>query len=261
MQFKGSSLHYPSMITRKTSVISGYLERFPWLESAAFLAPLVAHMLVPQLTGMFFDGDDASTEAIAYTVSVAAQVVAAGAVFWFFAPVWLDHFPFRVSWLGLVVGVVGYLLWVGICSLDPERSFLSLFGLEKYWGQRDAFDPFTKISDGTHRSIFLLLRFSTLALIVPVAEELFLRGFLVRWIDDERLKPVRFDSLSLMALIAPTAASVLTHPEITAAIVWFSLVTWLMVYTKSFWNCVLAHMVTNLLLGIHVLATGSWELW
>ena len=249
------------MIQRKTPVIFGYLEQWPWLEAAAFLAPLIVHMLVPSLTGMFFDSNDPAAEANAYTASVAAQVVAAVVVFWLFLPVWLDHFPFRVTWHGLAVGVVGYLLWVGICSLEPERSFLSLFGWEKYWGSRTAFDPFTKIDSDLHRTLFLALRFSTLALIVPIAEELFLRGFLVRWIEDDNLKSVRFDNLSWMAIIAPTAVSVLTHPEIIAAIVWFSLVTWLMIHTKKFWNCVLAHMVTNLLLGIHVLATGSWELW
>jgi len=218
-------------------------------------------MLAPQLTGMFFDSNDPAVEATAYTVSVSAQIVAAAAVFWILYPIWLDHFRFRVSWHGIAVGVVGYVLWVWICSLEPERSFLSLFGLQEYWGRRTAFDPFSKISSSLHRSGFLLLRFTTLALIVPVAEELFLRGFLVRWIQDVDLKSVRFDSLGWMAIVAPTVCSVLTHPEIIAAIVWFSFVTWLMIYTKSFWNCVAAHMVTNLLLGIHVLVTRSWELW
>ena len=249
------------MIQRKTFGISGYFERYPGLETAAFVVPLVVHMLVPQLTGMFFDGDDPAVEATAYTVSVLAQIVAAVGVFWFFHRVWLDHFRFRVSWHGLAVGIVGYVLWVWICSLDPERSFLSLFGLREYWGKRTAFDPFSEISSSLHRTGFLALRFTTLALIVPVAEELFLRGFLVRWVEDVDLKTVRFDNLSWLAIAAPTICSVLTHPEIIAAIVWFSFVTWLMIYTKSFWNCVVAHMVTNLLLGIHVLVTGAWELW
>ena len=86
------------MIQRKTPVIFGYLEQWPWLEAAAFLAPLIVHMLVPQLTGMFFDGTDPAAEANAYTASVTAQVVAAVLVFWLFCPVWLDHFPFRVTW-------------------------------------------------------------------------------------------------------------------------------------------------------------------
>lgn len=222
---------------------------------------MIVHMLVPEVTKRFFDASDPSVEATAFTVSVLAQVIAALAIFCFFCRIWIDHFTLRASILAVVVGVVGYVLWVAICSFEPERSFLSLFGLEGYWPNRTAFNPFSEIKSDLHRYFFLALRFTTLALIVPVAEELFLRGFLVRWIEDVDLKSVRFDKLSWAAIIAPTAASVLTHPEIVAAIVWFSLVTWLMIRTKSLWNCVVAHMVTNLLLGIHVLATGAWELW
>lgn len=249
------------MIKPNTSGISGLFDRWPWLETAAFVGPMVVHMLVPQVTGMFFDSSDPAVEATAYTVSVAAQIVAAIALCLLFVRVWLDHFKFRVSILAVVVGVVGYVLWVGICVAEPERQFLSLFGLQDLWPSRTAFNPFKEIGEGLHRTLFLAMRFTTLALVVPVAEELFLRGFLVRWIEDVDYKAVRFNKLSWAAIVAPTVCSVLTHPETVAAIVWFSLVTWLMIHTKNFWNCVVAHMVTNLLLGIHVVAYGTWELW
>jgi hypothetical protein len=49
------------------------------------------------------------------------------------------------------------------------------------------------------------------------------------------------------------------HPgEFIAALVWFTLVTWLMVRTRNIWDCVVAHALTNLLLGCYVLATGKW---
>jgi hypothetical protein len=52
------------------------------------------------------------------------------------------------------------------------------------------------------------------------------------------------------------------HPaELLAALVWFSLITWLMVRTKNIWDCVAAHAVTNLLLGMYVVARGAWHLW
>jgi CAAX prenyl protease-like protein len=248
------------MTNPRTTGISKLFERWPWLHTAAFVAPMVAHMLVQAVVARFFDSSDTS-EATAYTVTVAVQILVALALFAFFFRTWLQHFKFRVSILAVVVGIIGYVLWVGICSLHPERQFLSLFGLQEFWPTRTAFNPFEEIGDSSRRNIFLMMRFTTLALVVPVAEELFLRGFLVRWIEDVDLKSVRFDSLGWQAIIAPTVCSVLTHPEIVAAVVWFSLVTWLMIRTKSIWNCVLAHMVTNLLLGIHVVMTGAWELW
>jgi len=49
---------------------------------------------------------------------------------------------------------------------------------------------------------------------------------------------------------------VLSHPgEVFAAVAWFSLVTWLMVRTRNIWDCVVAHAVTNLLLGVYVVGS------
>jgi len=109
--------------------------------------------------------------------------------------------------------------------------------------------------------MFLAMRFSILALLVPIVEELFLRGWLVRWIEDVDWPSVRISELGFRTLLVPCVYGALTHPEIVAAVVWFGAVTWLMVKTKSIWSCVLAHMITNLLLGLYVVLTGCWELW
>jgi CAAX protease family protein len=59
-----------------------------------------------------------------------------------------------------------------------------------------------------------------------------------------------------------TAVPMLMHPgELLAAFVWFSLVTWLMTRTRNIWDCVAAHAVTNLLLGIYVVTQHQWQLW
>jgi hypothetical protein len=51
------------------------------------------------------------------------------------------------------------------------------------------------------------------------------------------------------------------HPqEALAAAVWFSAITWLMLRTRNIWDCVAAHAVTNLLLGLYVVVTGNWWL-
>ena len=68
-----------------------------------------------------------------------------------------------------------------------------------------------------------------------------------------------FGTLTTAALVAGTVTPLLLHPsEMVAALVWFSMVTWLMWRTRNIWDCVAAHMVTNLLLGCYVLASGDW---
>ena len=64
------------------------------------------------------------------------------------------------------------------------------------------------------------------------------------------------------AIVGVAVYGALSHVnEPLAAIAWFSMVTWLYIRTKSIWNCVIAHAITNLLLGLFVIKTGTWSLW
>jgi hypothetical protein len=63
-----------------------------------------------------------------------------------------------------------------------------------------------------------------------------------------------------LAIAAGIGFPVLSHPERLAAIAWFSMVTWLMVRTKSIGDCIVAHALTNLLLGLYVVWFNEWWL-
>jgi membrane protease YdiL (CAAX protease family) len=72
---------------------------------------------------------------------------------------------------------------------------------------------------------------------------------------------VPFGRVNAVAVLAGTIVPMLMHPaELLAAAVWFSLITWLMVRTKNLWDCIAAHAVTNLLLGVYVVLSGQWHL-
>jgi len=45
------------------------------------------------------------------------------------------------------------------------------------------------------------------------------------------------------------------------AIVWAFMIGGLLVYTRSLGACIVAHAVTNLLLGLYVLRTKQWAFW
>ncbi|MEQ1903390.1 MAG: CPBP family glutamic-type intramembrane protease, partial [Pirellulaceae bacterium] len=110
---------------------------------------------------------------------------------------------------------------------------------------------------------FLVFRFFILAIAVPIAEEWLLRGFLARYVDGgDRWFDIKLSTISLSAMAVLIAFSVLSHPhEAMAAVVWFSLINWLMKRTGNLWDCVAAHAVTNLLLGVFILSTDQWRLW
>lgn len=173
-------------------------------------------------------------------------------------------FPLRVSWLSPVCGILGVVVWVAICRLELERQYLlpALGGLLGE-GDRAAYNPFEQLGDRPAAlAAFLAVRFLGLALVVPLIEEFFLRGFLLRFVQDTDWWKLSVGTVNAAAWVAVIVYAVLTHPgEMIAAVAWFSLVTWLVVRTNSIWDAVVAHAVTNLLLGLYVIAFGQWQLW
>lgn len=172
------------------------------------------------------------------------------------------EFSKRISGLAIAVGVVGAVVWIALATLNWE-SQLGLDWLARR-GERVGYNPFDEL--GANPALlygFLAIRFFGLTVVVAIAEEMFLRGFLIRYVEDpERWSQLPIGQAGWPALIAGTIAPMLMHPgELLAALVWFSLVTWLMLRTRSLWNCIIAHAVTNLLLGVYVVATGHWEFW
>jgi CAAX prenyl protease-like protein len=197
-----------------------------------------------------------------YFYLVIAQVIVCGGLVTYSLPKVLRAFPFKVDLWGPVVGVVGVVLWIGICWLNIERTVLGAVGLENWIPERVGFNPFAQMTDPIQRTIFLCFRFLLLAAVVPIIEELFLRGWFIRYIQNPDWQTVKLTDIRAVGLLAATVYGILTHPgEAIAAAAWFSLVTWLMVSTGKLWNCIVAHAITNLLLGVYVIATGSWPLW
>ena len=166
-----------------------------------------------------------------------------------------------------MVGAVGVVLWVVLADLGYERSIASWLGLADNVA-RPGFNPGT-INDSFARGLFLITRFTVLVGVVPVVEELFLRGWVVKWIEEpnfgmskEPMAPVSLKTLGLSALLSASIYGVLTHPlEAIAAFVWFGMVTLLARRTGSVWDCIVAHAVTNGLLGVYVLWWKQWHLW
>ncbi|RIK77454.1 MAG: CAAX prenyl protease-related protein [Planctomycetota bacterium] len=178
-------------------------------------------------------------------------------------PGYLVWRPFRVNWIALAVGAVGIVVWVGLCKLDLEEKLLVPIGLGKFvdMGIRPGFNPLEQIKDNPNWAYgFLAIRLLGLVIIVPIIEEFFIRGFLIRYIMDVDWFKIPFGKLDRLGMITATVVPMLMHPaEVFAALAWFSMITWLMIRTRNIWDCVAAHAVTNALLGAYVLTTGDWQ--
>ena len=236
-------------------------------QTLAFILPLIVMLVIgsffyPDFSNSIGSTGAASPEAKKYLVIVGVQIaIAFGLLTWFYR-IHLRHFPLKFSWLSVVVGVVGIVVWVALVEIQREKKLMTMIGLGSWFPNRPSFNPFAEFSDNQFRMLFLGLRFTLLAAVTPIVEELFLRGWLVRWIEDPEWQPIRLTELGFKGLATASVYGVLTHPgEALAAIAWFGLVTWLMHRTGNLWDCVIAHAVTNLLLGIYVITASAWHLW
>lgn len=111
----------------------------------------------------------------------------------------------------------------------------------------------------------ICMRFLRLVVIVPLVEEIFWRGFLMRYLaaDDARWQSVPFGTHRWKAFFIVTIFVMLAHlpRDYAAAFIWGTLVYFLAVRTKSLGACILMHATGNLLLGIYIMASRAWGLW
>jgi CAAX prenyl protease-like protein len=156
----------------------------------------------------------------------------------------------------VVVGVVVFLVWIG-----PDL----LFGYRHHWlfensltGKAESTLPAAlRANIG-----FLLLRTLSATINVPILEELFWRGWLMRWIihkDFEKVPLGKYTPAAfwLVALLFASEHGAFWEVGLLAGIVY----NWWMVRTRSLADCIWAHAVTNGLLCAYVIATGHWQYW
>jgi uncharacterized protein len=239
----------------------------PWI---AYVLPLVTFMVIgclePKPTVADSPAAVAATWALpysaypwVYTLKIALTTVV-------LAWVWpaLSSLPRRVSILSVVVGIVGVFLWVGLWKLNLEKRLLEPLGLgwALDFGVRSAYNPLEELAGRPALAYgFLAIRLFGLVVVIALAEELFLRGFLMRFFVRPDWWNVPIGVVNKTAIVAGTLVPMAMHPaELLAAAVWFSLVTWLMIRTRSLWDCIVAHGTTNLLLGCYVLWSHEWTL-
>lgn len=239
----------------------------------ATILPLVVFFSCGMLIDTSPLEDEQNVNPSAYFMLVTLRVVLMTALVLFFWTKIVKMFPLEIDRWGWCVGLLGGVLWIAVCALGWEQAIWQTITQSSIGQQilgeseaipagRDAVDPFETYPQAGRLAFFLFFRFTLLALCVPVAEELMLRGFLMRAVEVEDWTELPLAKVGRAGVLSVLAYAVVSHPgEWIAAILWFSLVTWLMLKTGKFWNCVLAHAVTNLMLGIYVCWFAQWQLW
>ena len=165
----------------------------------------------------------------------------------------LRALPEDKRWLWLWAPLVGagvFVLWInldwGWLNLASEDGFVY-----------DPRDPQSGDIDWT----LVAFRLAGSALLVPVMEELFWRSFLMRWIDRHDFLALSPALVSLKAILVSSLIFGFEHTLWFAGILAGLAYAWLYRASGSLWPAIVAHAVTNGMLGVWVLHTGQWQFW
>ncbi|MFT5883007.1 MAG: CAAX prenyl protease-like protein [Crocinitomicaceae bacterium] len=179
--------------------------------------------------------------------------------------------PLKGIALGVLVGVIGIALWILPSYLFDAYGFTDeTVGGWEYFGlasREDGFDPSVLIPEFGIAGYWgsAVFRFLRAVVIVALVEELFWRGFLMRFLikPDGDYWKVPFGKPQLLSYFVTTGAFVLIHQPVDylGALIFGSLMYWLAYKTKSLAACVVMHGVANLLMGIYALQFGKFGLW
>ncbi len=167
--------------------------------------------------------------------------------------------PIRVRWplSSILVGVGVCAVWIAPDALIPgwRGHWLlqnSLMGRLSIAGSRYSLQaPFD-----------LALRTLRACTVVALAEELFWRGWFMRWLIREDFSSLPVGAWQLRAFLLTAVLFALEHGSYwEVGLAAGLLYNWWAVRTRSLGDVVLAHAVTNALLAVFVIATRHWEYW
>lgn len=178
------------------------------------------------------------------------QTVLCGALlFWFWRR--YDFGRPRKLVFTIAVAVIVFLLWIA-----PQQFFGAA-------PRRTGFDPSVFQDRPEFYWASVGLRFLRLVVFVPLVEEIFWRGFLLRYLIRERFWELPVGTFSWLSFVAVTAGFGFSHSRAdwVAALVTGMLYNLIAYRTKSLASCVVAHALTNLLLGIWIMTTRQWGFW
>lgn len=157
----------------------------------------------------------------------------------------------------ILLGVAVCALWVAPDTLVP--------GWRSHWLFSNSITGHVKNSiapEELANPLVMTLRFARAALLVPILEELFWRGWLPRWIvnnDWQKVSPGTYNRAAflLTALLFASEHGPYWEVGLACGLIY----NWYMWRTKSLGDLILVHAVTNAALSAFVLVTKRWEYW
>jgi CAAX prenyl protease-like protein len=156
----------------------------------------------------------------------------------------------------IALGLAVFVIWIG-----PDV----VFGYRDSWLFNNSITGKAASSLPPHlkRNIgFMTLRCVSSFALIPIFEELFWRGWMMRWLIDKEFLKVPLGSYLPSAFWIVAALFASEHgPYWEVGLIAGIAYNWWIIRTRNLADCILAHAVTNATLSAYVLYTGQWQYW
>lgn len=193
--------------------------------------------------------------------------------------------PWKGAWkLGVLAGIVVLFIWISpqlifgaaprVGDLKPELLgspgwpyygilWISPEGILWNAPISGAFNPEAVGTSGWFYYFTVIMRFIRLVIVVSLLEEIFWRSFLMRYLIKEDFNTVPFGTYTRLSFFGVAGMFTMVHSQADwpAAFLTGLIYNWIAIKTKSLGACVIAHAVTNLILGFYIMATRQWGFW
>jgi CAAX prenyl protease-like protein len=153
----------------------------------------------------------------------------------------------RETALAVLAGVVVLVLWVNL-----DFGWMTM-------GESAGYDP--RGPGGAINWPLVAVRLLGAALVVPVMEELFWRSFLLRWIDQPDFLNASHTKIKYRGFIVSVLLFGIEHNLWFAGVVAGVVYSLLYLRKGNLWSAIVAHAVTNGLLGVFIIYTEQWTYW
>jgi uncharacterized protein len=157
----------------------------------------------------------------------------------------------------MLLGAAVLAIWVGPDTLWHGYRDSWLFRNAITGVARSTLPAYLKSNPG-----FIAVRALESTILVPIIEELFWRGWLMRWAirsDFESVPVGKYTAFSFWAVALLFASE--HGPYWDVGLIAGVAYNWWCVRTRNLADCVLAHAVTNTLLAVYVLRFDRWQYW
>jgi CAAX prenyl protease-like protein len=160
------------------------------------------------------------------------------------------------SWEAVIVGIAVFVLWVGVDPYFPKNHIFFKPTPDDVW------NPLARFGEGSVMGwAFVIVRIAGSTLVVPPLEEVFYRSFLYRYFVRINFRALPLGTFHVTSFIVTSAIFGFMHYEWFAGILCGMAFQWLVIRKNRLGDAMLAHGITNFLLGVWIVWRGDWQFW